>query len=121
MSLLKRQKNSGRYFDCNGPKSYQFNDSEGDIFGVIGFSGAGKSTLIRTVNLLEEPTSGRVLVNGKELTTLTKSSFERRRKIGMIFQHFNLLHSKTVFENVAMPLIISGVKNRIWKVKLKRL
>lgn len=84
---------------------------KGEIFGVIGFSGAGKSTLIRTVNLLEEPTSGRVLVNGKELTTLTRRQLrEEKKNIGMIFQHFNLLHSKTVFENVAMPLIISGVK-----------
>ncbi|WP_427108297.1 methionine ABC transporter ATP-binding protein [Lysinibacillus xylanilyticus] len=84
---------------------------KGDVFGVIGFSGAGKSTLIRTVNLLEEPTSGRVLVNGKELTTLSKKQLrEEKKNIGMIFQHFNLLRSKTVFENVAMPLVISGVK-----------
>lgn len=84
---------------------------KGDVFGVIGFSGAGKSTLIRTVNLLEEPTSGRVLVNGKELTTLSKKQLrEEKKNIGMIFQHFNLLRSKTVFENVAMPLAVSGVK-----------
>lgn len=84
---------------------------KGDIFGVIGFSGAGKSTLIRTVNLLEEPTSGRVLVNGKELTSLSKKQLrEEKKNIGMIFQHFNLLRSKTVFENVAMPLVLSGVK-----------
>ncbi|MFE3576703.1 methionine ABC transporter ATP-binding protein [Lysinibacillus sp. NPDC059133] len=84
---------------------------KGDVFGVIGFSGAGKSTLIRTVNLLEEPTSGRVLVNGKELTTLSKKQLrEEKKNIGMIFQHFNLLRSKTVFENVAMPLVLSGVK-----------
>ncbi|MFJ8512654.1 methionine ABC transporter ATP-binding protein [Lysinibacillus xylanilyticus] len=84
---------------------------KGDIFGVIGFSGAGKSTLIRTVNLLEEPTSGRVLVSGKELTTLSKKQLrDEKKNIGMIFQHFNLLRSKTVFENVAMPLVLSGVK-----------
>ncbi|TQR32782.1 ATP-binding cassette domain-containing protein [Lysinibacillus sphaericus] len=84
---------------------------KGDVFGVIGFSGAGKSTLIRTVNLLEEPTFGRVLVNGKELTTLSKKQLrEEKKNIGMIFQHFNLLRSKTVFENVAMPLVLSGVK-----------
>lgn len=62
---------------------------KGDVFGVIGFSGAGKSTLIRTVNLLEEPTSGRVLVNGKELKTLSKKQLrEEKKNIGMIFQHF---------------------------------
>lgn len=85
--------------------------NKGDIFGVIGFSGAGKSTLIRTVNLLEVPGEGKVLVDGKDLTTLTKSQLrEEKKNIGMIFQHFNLLQSKTVFDNVAMPLTLSGVK-----------
>lgn len=87
--------------------------NKGDIFGVIGFSGAGKSTLIRTVNLLEVPTEGKVIVDGKELTKLTKKQIrEEKKNIGMIFQHFNLLHSKTVFDNVAMPLTISGVNKK---------
>lgn len=87
--------------------------NKGDIFGVIGFSGAGKSTLIRTVNLLEIPTEGHVLVDGRELTLLTKRQLRKEKKnIGMIFQHFNLLHSKTVFENVSMPLILDGHKKR---------
>lgn len=87
---------------------------KGDIFGVIGFSGAGKSTLIRTVNLLEEPTAGQVLVNGINLTSLSKKQLrEEKKKIGMIFQHFNLLNSKTVFENVAMPLELAGTQKTI--------
>ena len=85
----------------------------GEIFGVIGFSGAGKSSLIRCVNLLERPTDGRILIHGKDLTTLSKKEIrETRKDIGMIFQHFNLLNSKTVYHNVAMPLLLSGVKKR---------
>lgn len=77
----------------------------GQIYGVIGASGAGKSTLIRCVNLLERPTEGSVLVGGQELTTLSESELTKaRRQIGMIFQHFNLLSSRTVFGNVALPL-----------------
>ncbi|PLR32795.1 D-methionine ABC transporter, ATP-binding protein [Chimaeribacter californicus] len=77
----------------------------GQIYGVIGASGAGKSTLIRCVNLLERPTSGQVLVDGTDLTTLSESQLVRaRRQIGMIFQHFNLLSSRTVSGNVALPL-----------------
>ncbi|ALS24415.1 methionine ABC transporter ATP-binding protein [Paenibacillus sp. YK5] len=78
---------------------------KGDIFGVIGHSGAGKSTLLRCVNLLERPTSGRVIVNGKELTALREKELQQeRRRIGMIFQHFNLLTTATVTENIAFPL-----------------
>ncbi|MBV7300124.1 methionine ABC transporter ATP-binding protein MetN [Enterovibrio paralichthyis] len=82
---------------------------QGRIFGVIGASGAGKSTLIRIVNLLERPTSGQVSVDGVELTALSQSDLTReRQKIGMIFQHFNLLSSRTVFENVSLPLELAG-------------
>jgi len=77
----------------------------GQIYGVIGASGAGKSTLIRCVNLLERPTDGSVQVDGQELTALSESQLTKaRRQIGMIFQHFNLLASRTVFGNVALPL-----------------
>mgnify|MGYP005954127691 CR=1 FL=1 len=82
----------------------------GQIYGVIGASGAGKSTLIRCVNLLERPTEGSVLVDGQELTTLSESELTKaRRQIGMIFQHFNLLTSRTVYQNIAFPLEIQGL------------
>ncbi|MDR9830126.1 methionine ABC transporter ATP-binding protein MetN [Vibrio sp. FNV 38] len=82
---------------------------QGNIFGVIGSSGAGKSTLIRCVNMLEAPTSGSIIVDGVDLTQLTKKQLsETRRNIGMIFQHFNLLSSRTVFANVALPLELAG-------------
>lgn len=86
---------------------------KGDIFGVIGFSGAGKSTLIRTVNLLESPTSGEVVIEGRNLADLSEKELrEAKKNIGMIFQHFNLLNSKTVFDNVAMPLLLSKKRKR---------
>jgi len=82
----------------------------GEIFGIIGRSGAGKSTLIRCINLLERPTSGQVVVAGRDLTELSDADLRAaRREIGMIFQHFNLLSSRTVFDNVALPLELAGV------------
>lgn len=96
----------------NALQDINLNISQGRIFGVIGESGAGKSTLIRIVNLLEFPSSGRVIVDGIELTALSGSKLTKeRQKIGMIFQHFNLLSSRTVFENVALPLELAG-KNK---------
>lgn len=83
---------------------------QGDIVGIIGFSGAGKSTLIRTVNLLERPDSGKIIINGTDFTSLKAGPLAReRKKIGMIFQHFNLLSSRTVFENIALPLELDHV------------
>ena len=77
----------------------------GGIFGIIGLSGAGKSTLIRCINLLERPTGGQVIIDGQDMTALSESELRRARKdIGMIFQHFNLLSSATVYDNVAFPL-----------------
>lgn len=81
----------------------------GQIFGIIGRSGAGKSTLLRTINLLERPTAGRVVVGGTDLTALDARGLETaRRSIGMVFQHFNLLSSRTVLGNVALPLELQG-------------
>lgn len=84
--------------------------AKGEIFGVIGHSGAGKSTLIRCINLLERPTKGEVYVGGVNLTTLPPNQLKKsRRKIGMIFQGFNLLKTATVYENIALPLKLTGV------------
>ena len=81
----------------------------GEVFGIIGRSGAGKSTLVRAINLLNRPTSGRVIVAGQDLTALGNGALRlARRDIGMIFQHFNLLSSRTVFQNVALPLELAG-------------
>jgi D-methionine transport system ATP-binding protein len=83
---------------------------EGDVYGIIGFSGAGKSTLLRTINLLEKPDPGSmVLVNGQDLTKLSKADLNRaRQSIGMVFQHFNLLNNRTAAANIAFPLEIAG-------------
>lgn len=84
---------------------------KGEIFGIIGHSGAGKSTLIRCMNLLERPTSGSVKIDGTDLTRLSEKDLQKqRRKIGMIFQHFNLLSSATVRKNIAFPLELAGLK-----------
>ena len=86
---------------------------KGEIFGVIGLSGAGKSTLVRCMNLLERPDSGDVLLNGESLLALSKEQLRlRRQKIGMIFQHFNLLEQQTVLENVCFPLEIRGIPKK---------
>lgn len=82
---------------------------QGEIFGIVGKSGAGKSTLIRCINMLEKPSAGTVVIDEKNLTSLAdKQLREERKKIGMIFQHFNLLSSRTVFGNVAFPLELAG-------------
>ena len=83
--------------------------ASGEVFGVIGRSGAGKSTLLRILNLLERPTAGTVFIEGREITRLGEPDLRRlRQRIGMVFQHFNLLSSRTVYENVRLPLRIAG-------------
>lgn len=90
-------------------KDVSFEINKGEIFGIIGLSGAGKSTVVRTLNLLERPTSGEVIVNGQNLTKLSDKELRKERQnIGMIFQHFNLLMQKTVLKNVMFPMEIAG-------------
>jgi len=85
---------------------------DGEVFGIIGLSGAGKSTLIRLINLLERPSGGRIFVGGTEMTALAEPALRaQRRRIGMIFQHFNLLASQTVADNVAFPLRLAGERD----------
>lgn len=94
----------------------------GDIFGIIGFSGAGKSTLVRCINLLEKPTEGKVFVDDAEITALSGKDLRKaRKKIGMIFQHFNLMPSRTIFGNVAYPLRGSGLSKEEIKEKVHHL
>lgn len=96
--------------------------NDGDIFGIIGFSGAGKSTLVRCINLLEKPTEGKVFVDDAEITALSGRELRKaRKKIGMIFQHFNLMPSRTIFGNVAYPLRGSGLSKEEIKEKVHHL
>ena len=103
-------KNLNKTFESNGKDinavlNVSLKILEGEIFGIIGSSGAGKSTLIRCLNLLEKPDSGQVIFKGEDLMTLSKKQIRtKRKKIGMVFQNFNLLESRTVFENVAFPI-----------------
>jgi D-methionine transport system ATP-binding protein len=91
-------------------ENLDLNINDGDIFGVIGYSGAGKSTFVRLLNRLEEPTGGSIKINNEDITAMTARQLRiARQDIGMIFQHFNLLWSRTVEDNIAFPLEISGV------------
>ena len=95
---------------------------EGSIFGIIGYSGAGKSTLIRLINLLERPNEGQVIINQKDFTALDARSLRQERaNIGMIFQHFNLLQTKTVAANIEMPLKLLGVSKAEREKRLNEL
>ena len=103
-------------------KDVSLDINKGEIFGIIGFSGAGKSTLIRLLNGLETVTTGHIFVNGKDITTLKKKELlQERRKIAMIFQHFNLLWSRTVEENIAFSLEIAGVAKDVRQKKVAEL
>lgn len=94
-------------------KNVNLEVEDGDVFGVVGFSGAGKSTLIRCLNGLEKVDSGTIIVGENEITKLDRKQLRNaRKKIGMIFQQFNLFDSKTVYENIAFPLEISGYKRK---------
>lgn len=111
-------------------KNIQLDVKAGEIFGIIGRSGAGKSTLIRCVNMLERPSNGTIFVNRLNMTVMGEPELRiARRSIGMIFQHFNLLNCRTVFENISLPLELVGmdpeeIKKRVWQllelIELKR-
>ena len=112
--MIQLEHISKRYVGPSGTvdalKDVSVHVEKGDIYGIIGSSGAGKSTLLRMVNQLEKPDTGTVTVAGRELSRLSKAELRKmRRKIGMVFQQFNLLESKTVFQNVALPLILEGI------------
>ncbi len=98
------------------------NIEKGDIFGIIGMSGAGKSTLVRSINYLEKPTEGQVLVDGIDLSSLSEKELRKKRsEIGMIFQNFNLLEQKNVLDNVCFPLEIVGMKKKEAREKARGL
>jgi len=106
-----------RYIAKNGTvealKNVSLSIPKNEIFGVIGLSGAGKSTLVRCINLLERPDAGEIIIDGENLLQLSKEELRlRRQKIGMIFQHFNLLEQQTVLSNVCFPLEIRGIPRR---------
>ncbi|WP_099207943.1 methionine ABC transporter ATP-binding protein [Urinicoccus timonensis] len=103
--LVKEFSNDGKVFRAVDDVSFQV--QKGEIYGIIGLSGAGKSTLVRCLNRLEEPTSGKIFIDGVDMVALNKKELLNQRKdIGMIFQHFNLFLQKTVYDNIAYPLEI---------------
>ena len=108
-NVSKTFKVDGKDFEALKNVSLKIND--GDIYGIIGMSGAGKSTLVRCINMLESPTSGDIVIDGKSMTALSPSELRKERsKIAMIFQSFNLLMQKNVLKNISFPLELAGVK-----------
>ena len=111
-------RNLTKTFDIKGRtvhalKNINLSIEQGDVFGIIGMSGAGKSTLVRSINYLEKPTEGQVLIDGVDLADLTEKQLRKKRSdIGMIFQNFNLLEQKNVLDNICFPLEIAGVKKK---------
>lgn len=114
-------------FELNGKtvkavKDVSLRIRKGEIFGIIGFSGAGKSTLVRCINLLEKPEKGRVVIEGEDITHFEGRRLrEMRQKIGMIFQHFNLMPSRTVFENIELPLKLTRLTEKERRAKINSL
>lgn len=103
-------------------KDINFKVEDGEIVGIIGLSGAGKTSLLRTLNLLQVPTSGKILLDGVDLTSLDKEELRKiRKKISIVFQHFNLLSSRTVFQNVALPLEIEDLSKKEIEEKVNKM
>lgn len=110
LDVRKSYRVDGRDVPALAPFNLDIHD--GEVFGIIGHSGAGKSTLLRLINLLERPSGGRILIGNTDITALDEPALRaQRRRIGMIFQHFNLLASQTVAANVALPLRLAGERN----------
>ncbi|KNX80760.1 methionine ABC transporter ATP-binding protein [Pseudomonas sp. BW16M2] len=106
-NVHKTYRVAGRDIPALNPTSLTIED--GQVFGLIGHSGAGKSTMLRLINRLEEPSGGKIVVDGEDVTAFDANQLRRfRQQVGMIFQHFNLLASKTVADNVALPLVLAG-------------
>ena len=102
--ITQRYNTSGRRCLSRPQRRFAYHPKPAEIFGIIGRSGAGKSTLVRCINFLNRPTEGTVVIDGKCLNTMSEAELRAQRcKIGMIFQHFNLLSSRTVFENASFP------------------
>ena len=119
-NLSKRYEKKGQTFVALDNVTFKVN--KGDVYGLIGFSGAGKSTLLRMVNALETPTEGKVFVKGVDLTSLKEGKLrEVRKDIGMIFQEFNLLETKTVFDNIAIPLVLRHESKQKIKSRVEEL
>lgn len=119
-NLSKRYEKKGQTFVALDNVTFKVN--KGDVYGLIGFSGAGKSTLLRMVNALETPTEGKAFVKGVDLTSLKESKLrEIRKDIGMIFQEFNLLETKTVFDNIAIPLVLRHENKQKIKARVEEL
>lgn len=119
-NLSKRYEKKGQTFVALDNVTFKVN--KGDVYGLIGFSGAGKSTLLRMVNALETPTEEKVFVKGVDLTSLKESKLrEVRKDIGMIFQEFNLLETKTVFDNIAIPLVLRHESKQKIKSRVEEL
>ena len=113
--MIEIEKLSKTFYTEGGPvnslKNVSLQIEDGDIFGIIGMSGAGKSTLVRSINMLEKPTSGTVRIDGTDLSEISEKDLRRmRRKITMIFQSFNLLSQRNCLKNVCFPLELAGVK-----------
>lgn len=119
-NLSKCYEKKGQIFVALDNVTFKVN--KGDVYGLIGFSGAGKSTLLRMVNALETPTEGKVFVKGVDLTSLKESKLrEIRKDIGLIFQEFNLLETKTVFDNIAIPLVLRHDNKQKIKARVEEL
>jgi D-methionine transport system ATP-binding protein len=123
--VIRLEKISKTYQTANGPlralDSISVHIQRGLVFGFIGFSGAGKSTLLRCINLLERPDSGSVFIDNEDITRLPKKELlQRRERIGMIFQHYNLLLNSTVYKNVAFPLEIMNTKKTEIERRVKK-